>query len=120
MSPVHKPMHQSYFRLGEGRISGYVSCALGALSLLAVLCFHFPEYLTTPELRAKYDVSFLRGLLAFAMVASVAFGLVWKWRGDAAAFRLGAFMALSAAVALAFLKLPSGGEPQTGERRPGP
>lgn len=67
-------MHQSYFRLGEGRISGYLSCALGALSLLAVLCFHFPEYLTTPELRGKYDVSFLRGLLAFAMVASVAFG----------------------------------------------
>lgn len=54
-----------------------------------------------------------------SLLASVAFGLVWKWRGDAAAFRLGAFMALSAAVALAFLKLPSGGEPQTGVRRPG-
>lgn len=39
-----------------------------------MLCFHFPEYLTTPELRAKYDVSLLRTILASAMVAAVAFG----------------------------------------------
>ena len=63
----------NYFIFGQGRISGYLSCALGLLSLLAVACFHFPEYLTTPELRAKYDVGLLRNLLAGAMVASVAF-----------------------------------------------
>lgn len=54
-----------------------------------------------------------------SLLASVAFGLVWKWRGDRAAFLLGASLALAAAVALAFLKGVSGGEPQTGERRPG-
>ena len=39
----------SPLRLGEGRISGAIAVLLGACSLLAVLCFHFPEYLTTAE-----------------------------------------------------------------------
>ncbi len=61
-------------RFGEGRISGVASIFLGALSVLAVLCFHFPEYLTTPELRQSYDVEVLRGVLLGAMILSLLLG----------------------------------------------
>ena len=37
--------------VGEGRISGYLSIAFGGLSVLGVLCFLFPDALTTPSLR---------------------------------------------------------------------
>ena len=40
------------FRFGSGKISGVVSVALGALCVLAVLCFRYPELLTTPDVRA--------------------------------------------------------------------
>jgi lathosterol oxidase len=64
------------FRLGEGRISGVLAVALGALSLLAVLCFRYPELLTTPELRAVYPMPLVRGVLFAALLASQALGLV--------------------------------------------
>ena len=63
-------------RVGEGRISGYLSVALGTLSLLAVLCFMYPDYLTTPSLRAGYDLTVMRRLLAAGMLFSAAFGLL--------------------------------------------
>ncbi len=57
-------------RPGMGRLSGTIALVLGVLSLLAVCAFHFPEYLTTPELRKKYDVALLRQLLFGTMVLS--------------------------------------------------
>ena len=63
-------------RVGEGRISGYLSIALGMLSLLAVLCLMSPDYLTTPSLRAGCDLSLMCKLLAAGMVFSAAFGLL--------------------------------------------
>jgi sterol desaturase/sphingolipid hydroxylase (fatty acid hydroxylase superfamily) len=60
-------------RLGEGRISGYLSIALGVLT---VLCFMFPDLLTTPSLRAGYDLPLMRKLLAAGMVFSAGFGLL--------------------------------------------
>jgi hypothetical protein len=62
--------------VGEGRISGYLSIAFGALSVLGVLCFLFPDALTTPSLRAGYDIVWMRVLLGAGMAASAAFGLV--------------------------------------------
>ena len=38
------------FRFGEGKISGWISVTLGSLSVLGVLCFHFPDFLTTPQI----------------------------------------------------------------------
>lgn len=69
----------SELRPGEGRISGVISVLLGASSLLGVLCFHFPEYLTTPELRAGYDVALLRQLLRGGMLLAVGFGALSVW-----------------------------------------
>jgi len=59
-------------RFGEGSISGVIAVALGALSLLAVLCFRFPEWLTTPDLRAVYPVPLLRGVLFGAILIGLA------------------------------------------------
>jgi sterol desaturase/sphingolipid hydroxylase (fatty acid hydroxylase superfamily) len=55
---------------GRGRVSGTIALALALLSALAVLAFHFPEYLTTPELRQKYDVALLRQVLFATLVVS--------------------------------------------------
>lgn len=62
--------------IGEGRISAYLSITLGALAILAVLCFRYPDWLTTPDLRASYDLAVLRVLLALGMGAAVFFGLL--------------------------------------------
>jgi sterol desaturase/sphingolipid hydroxylase (fatty acid hydroxylase superfamily) len=64
------------FRLGEGKISGYCSVFLGALSLLSVLAYLYPAYLTTTELRQVYDAAFLQGLLKYGMYFSLFFGIL--------------------------------------------
>ena len=63
-------------KIGEGRISGYLSIAFGVLSVFGVLCFLFPDYLTTPSLRTGYDVAWLRVLLCAGLVFSASFGLL--------------------------------------------
>ena len=50
--------------------SGVLALLLSSLALLGVLAFHFPEYLTTPELRRRYDVALLRHLLFGSLVLS--------------------------------------------------
>ena len=62
-------------RVGEGRISGYLS-SLGVLSVLGVLCFLFPDFLTTPQLRGRLHRRPMRELLGAGMVFSAAFGLL--------------------------------------------
>lgn len=64
------------FRFGEGKISGYAAVFLGALSLLAVLAYLYPEYLTTRELREVYDPVFLQKLLKYGMYFSLFFGVL--------------------------------------------
>lgn len=43
--------------------AGYVSCTLGILALLTVLCFHFPDILTSQEIRSLYTEQFARTTL---------------------------------------------------------
>jgi len=57
-------------KAGSGLLSGVIAVGLGALALLSVIAFHFPAYLTTPELRQKYDVEILRYVLAAALILS--------------------------------------------------
>ena len=52
----------------------YTSALLGLLSLFAVLCFHFPELLTSKEFRAVYSETFARNLLLTALVAAFVLG----------------------------------------------
>lgn len=62
-------------RRGTGLVSGVIALALGVLCCLAVLAFHFPQYLTTPQLRQSYDVELMRQLLFWSMVLSGALAL---------------------------------------------
>lgn len=64
------------FVLWEGKISNYVSFCLGLISLLAVMVFLFPEYLTTPELRQHYPVDVLRQVLMGTLILSFLFGML--------------------------------------------
>ncbi len=80
---------------------GTVSAWLGSLGVLAVLCFRYPEWLTTPEVRAVVDVPLLRSILLIGLLAGAALGaiglLTGRGRGPAllglalvfAAFALG-------------------------------
>jgi len=69
-------MNEPEFQFGTGRISGVLSVVLGGLSLLAVLCFQFPELLTTPDLRAVYPVPLLRTVLFVALILSLGLALL--------------------------------------------
>lgn len=53
---------------GVGLVSGVVATSLAFLCLLGVLAFHFPQHLTTPELRKMYSVDLLRHVLFFSLV----------------------------------------------------
>lgn len=55
---------------GRGLVTGVIALGLGILCFLGVLAFHFPEYLTTPQLRKNYDVDVLRQVMFGAMVVA--------------------------------------------------
>ena len=52
-----------HLRGSQTGVSTVIALSLGFLCLLGVLAFHYPQYLTTPELRHKYSVDLLRHLL---------------------------------------------------------
>ncbi|GAA6141989.1 sterol desaturase family protein [Hydrogenophaga sp. 5NK40-0174] len=63
-------------RTGKGFVSGVIALSLAMLCFLGVLAFHFPQYLTTPELRQSYDVDTIRLIMFVAMVVSGGLSLV--------------------------------------------
>lgn len=52
----------------------HMSAGLGMLSLMGVLCFHFPELLTSKEFRATYSEILARNLLLIGLIAAFAMG----------------------------------------------
>ncbi|MGQ0553685.1 MAG: sterol desaturase family protein [Planctomycetota bacterium] len=66
-------------RLGSGWLSGLGSVVLGALGLGVVLCFHFPEWLTLPELRALYPLVWVRAVLHGVLIAGFVLGVLSVW-----------------------------------------
>lgn len=85
---------------GRGMVSGVVALSLAILCFLGVLAFHFPEYLTTPQLRQSYDVQWMRRLLFGALVVAgslalwnIVFGRV-RWLSAAAFVLVGLSLAL--------------------------
>lgn len=80
----------------------YVGLYLAILSFLSVLAFHFPEYLSNPQLRDVYDVDQLRMILLGCLYLSFGMGLI--------AFLLGRKKGLAlAAILLAALATILGG-----------
>jgi sterol desaturase/sphingolipid hydroxylase (fatty acid hydroxylase superfamily) len=63
-------------KAGRGRITGVIAFSLAILCFLGVLAFHFPEYLTTPDLRKKYSVELLRQIMLGAMSLAGSMGIV--------------------------------------------
>jgi len=62
-------------RPGRGLVTGVIALVLAVLCFLGVLAFHFPEYLTTPELRRQYDVALMRQILFWSLVLAGALSL---------------------------------------------
>lgn len=58
-----------------------MSAVLGSLSLMGVLCFHFPEWLTSREFRQIYSEQFARSLLLLGLVLAFALGTLAILRG---------------------------------------
>jgi sterol desaturase/sphingolipid hydroxylase (fatty acid hydroxylase superfamily) len=62
--------------IGQGLISGYISIFLAILVLLGILCFRYPERLTTPEFREIYTKESVEALMAGGIIASFFFALL--------------------------------------------
>ena len=60
---------------GRGLITGVIALSLAMLCFLGVLAFHFPEYLTTPQLRKFYNVDVMRQLLYWSLIVAGAVAL---------------------------------------------
>lgn len=61
---------------GVGLASGVLALTLAILSLLGVAAFHYPQYLTTPELRRAYSPDVIRHILFAALVLSGSISLL--------------------------------------------
>ena len=62
--------------LGTGWWSGVLSAFFGFLSFGAVLCLHYPQLLTAPELRPRYPMHVMRILIQGLIVAAIIFGVL--------------------------------------------
>lgn len=61
---------------GTGWWSGILSAFFGFLSFGAVLCLHFPQLLTSPELRPHYPMQTMRILIQCLIVGAILFGVI--------------------------------------------
>jgi sterol desaturase/sphingolipid hydroxylase (fatty acid hydroxylase superfamily) len=62
--------------LGRGKISGYISIFLSILAITSILCFVFPEKLTTPEFREVYTAQSMQLLVKAVIIGSLFFALL--------------------------------------------
>ncbi len=98
-------------RTGRGRVTGVIGFSLSILCFLGVLAFHFPEYLTTPELRQKYSVDLLRQVMLGAMVLSGVIGLGNLVLGRTRWLNLASLLLLGVTLALGGHQVPVGDFP---------
>src|SRR4026209_2146481 len=60
---------------GSGWWSGVVSAFCGILAFGAVVCLHFPQLLSSPELRTHYPMPLMRLLIQAVIVAAIILGV---------------------------------------------
>lgn len=70
------PTKPQRLTIGKGQISGYISIFLSIIALVSILCFIFPEKLTTPEFREIYTAQAMQTLLMVVIVLSFFFALL--------------------------------------------
>ena len=61
---------------GSGWWSGTASVFCGFLAVAGVACFLFPDYLTTPDVRARLPLAWARAILQSVIVLGFVLGLV--------------------------------------------
>jgi len=93
-------------RPGKGMISGVIALSLAILCFLGVLAFHWPQYLTTPQLRQSYNVDVMRQLLFWSLVIAGGLSLYNVVSGRARWLALGAFVLIGLSLALGGHKVP--------------
>jgi sterol desaturase/sphingolipid hydroxylase (fatty acid hydroxylase superfamily) len=93
-------------RPGKGMVSGVIALSLAILCFLGVLAFHWPQYLTTPQLRQSYNVDVMRLLLFWSMVLAGGLSLFNVIRGRARWLALSAFALIGLSLALGGHKVP--------------
>ncbi|HEX5683447.1 MAG TPA: sterol desaturase family protein [Ideonella sp.] len=91
---------------GKGMVSGVIALGLALLCFLGVLAFHWPEYLTTPQLRQAYKVDVIRQLLFWSLVLSGSIALFNVIRGRARWLAFGSFALIGLCLALGGHKVP--------------
>jgi sterol desaturase/sphingolipid hydroxylase (fatty acid hydroxylase superfamily) len=64
------------YQIGKGIVSGYLSLFLACLALGGVICFSFPEQLTTPEFREVYTAKSMKVVLTAAIIVALLCGLL--------------------------------------------
>lgn len=105
-------LHRSgELRPGKGFITSILALSLGFLSFLAVLAFHFPEYLTTPELRHTYSVQWCRYGLFAGLLVSGTLSLCNVILNRKRNLNMGAFGLVLASLALGGSHVPVGAFP---------
>lgn len=96
---------------GYGKLSGVIAFVLASLCFLGVLAFHYPEYLTTPELRKNYSVDVLRLVMLWAMIISGGLALANLLRRRNRWLNGTAFVLIALTVALGGHQVPIGDFP---------
>lgn len=95
-------------RFGSGWISGVLAVVLGLLALAAVLCLHFPQWLTLPELRARYPLPLVRLAIDLAILAVLALSALSMLLRRRKALGIAGLVLASAALALGAGGVPIG------------
>ncbi len=109
VAETHELLHRDgELKPGLGKVSGVIALSLGFLCLLAVLAFHFPEYLTTPDLRHKYSVETLRQVLLVGLLVAGGMSLGNIILNRQRNLNVMAFVLVIAAVALGGSRVPVG------------
>ena len=110
MTPIDKlnQLTESHgeLRSGKGMVSGIIALSLAILCFLGVLAFHFPQYLTTPQLRKAYDVETLRLVMYWAMVIAGSIALFNIVFGRVRWLSFGAFTLVALTLVLGGHKVP--------------
>ena len=93
---------------GFGLASGVFCLSLSILAFMGVLAFHFPQYLTTPELRVKYDVGIIRQIMLVALLVSGGWSLANVARNRSRGVNCAALILVLTTVALGGSRVPVG------------
>jgi sterol desaturase/sphingolipid hydroxylase (fatty acid hydroxylase superfamily) len=109
--PIKVFKQEGELKVGYGKVTGIIALSLGILCFLGVLAFHYPQYLTTPELRKNYSVDILRQVMLAAMAIAGALSLVNIIRSRARILNATALLLILVTWALGGHRVPVGDFP---------